>query len=59
MRWSLLGIGSPAQPGSWLLDVSSGSLSGGDALELVKVRLIDHFVVGDGEVVLFAERGWL
>ena len=30
-----------------------------DALELVEVRLIDHFVVGDGEVVSFAERGWL
>ena len=30
-----------------------------DALALVDVRLIDHFVVGDGEVVSFAERGWL
>ena len=30
-----------------------------DALALVDVRLIDHFVVGDGEVVSFSERGWL
>ena len=30
-----------------------------DALDLVDVRLLDHFVVGDGEVVSFAERGWL
>ena len=30
-----------------------------DALALVEVRLIDHFVIGDGEVVSFAERGWL
>jgi DNA repair protein RadC len=31
----------------------------GDAVALVDVRLLDHFVVGDGEVVSFAERGWL
>ena len=30
-----------------------------EALALVDVRLIDHFVVGDGQVVSFAERGWL
>ena len=30
-----------------------------DALALVNVRLLDHFVIGDGEVVSFAERGWL
>ena len=30
-----------------------------DALALVDVRLIDHFVIGDGECVSFAERGWL
>ena len=30
-----------------------------DALALVDVRLIDHFVVGDGESVSFAERGLL
>ena len=29
------------------------------ALDLVDVRLIDHFVVTDGEVVSFAERGWV
>ncbi len=28
-----------------------------DALALVDVRLLDHFVVGDGEPVSFAERG--
>ena len=30
-----------------------------DALALVDVRLLDHMVVGDGETVSFAERGWL
>ncbi|WP_428773719.1 RadC family protein [Vibrio sp.] len=30
-----------------------------DALALVDIRILDHFVVGDGEVVSFAERGWL
>lgn len=30
-----------------------------DALALVDVRLLDHFVVGDGEPVSFAERGLL
>ena len=30
-----------------------------EATALVDVRLLDHFVVGDGEVVSFAERGWL
>ncbi|WKE65803.1 DNA repair protein RadC [Gallaecimonas kandeliae] len=31
----------------------------GAALGLVDVRLLDHLVVGDGEAVSFAERGWL
>ncbi|MFA0568241.1 DNA repair protein RadC [Vibrio kagoshimensis] len=30
-----------------------------DALELVDIQILDHFVVGDGEVVSFAERGWI
>jgi DNA repair protein RadC len=30
-----------------------------DALALVDVRVLDHFVVGDGETVSFAERGFL
>ncbi|MFC1502933.1 DNA repair protein RadC [Pseudomonadota bacterium] len=30
-----------------------------DALGLVDIRVLDHFVVGDGEIVSFAERGWL
>ncbi len=29
------------------------------ALKLLDVRVLDHFVVGDDEVVSFAERGWL
>jgi len=29
------------------------------ALELVGVRVLDHMVVGDAEVISFAERGWL
>lgn len=30
-----------------------------EAMALVDIRLLDHFVVGDGEVVSFAERGLL
>ncbi|MEZ8105226.1 hypothetical protein DS893_05390 [Vibrionales bacterium C3R12] len=30
-----------------------------EAMELVDIRILDHFVVGDGEVVSFAERGWM
>lgn len=30
-----------------------------DALDLVEIRLLDHFVVGHKDVVSFAERGWL
>ena len=29
------------------------------AAELIDVRVLDHVVIGDGEVVSFAERGWL
>lgn len=29
------------------------------ALDVVEVRVLDHFVVGDGEMVAFSERGWL
>ncbi len=30
-----------------------------DAMELIDVRLLDHIVVGGGQTVSFAERGWL
>ncbi|NCF25837.1 MAG: DNA repair protein RadC [Gammaproteobacteria bacterium] len=30
-----------------------------DAMALIDVRLMDHFVVGDGQIVSFAERGWI
>ncbi|NIR29150.1 MAG: JAB domain-containing protein [Gammaproteobacteria bacterium] len=30
-----------------------------DALALIDIRVLDHFVVGDGETVSFAERGLL
>lgn len=30
-----------------------------EALSLFEIRVLDHFVVGDGEVVSFAERGWI
>jgi DNA repair protein RadC len=30
-----------------------------EALQLVDIRVLDHMVVGDGEVASFAERGWL
>lgn len=29
------------------------------ALSLIDVRVLDHIVVGDGDTVSFAERGWL
>lgn len=29
------------------------------ALALVDIRVLDHFVIGEGEPVSFAERGWL
>ena len=30
-----------------------------DALSLVDVRVLDHFVIGEGRPVSFAERGWI
>jgi DNA repair protein RadC len=30
-----------------------------DALALIDVRVIDHFIVGDGEPLSMAEHGWL
>ena len=30
-----------------------------DALALVEVRVLDHFVIGDGEPVSLAELGWI
>lgn len=30
-----------------------------DALALVDIRLIDHFVIGHGEMSSFAEMGWI
>jgi DNA repair protein RadC len=30
-----------------------------DATALVDIRILDHFVIGDDEVVSFAERGWI
>lgn len=30
-----------------------------EGLALVDIRVLDHFVVGDGEAISFAERGWL
>ena len=30
-----------------------------EALATIDVRLIDHFVIGDGESLSFAERGWI
>ncbi len=29
------------------------------ALALIDVRVLDHFVIGDGDVISFAERGWI
>jgi len=29
------------------------------ALKLIDIRVLDHIIIGDGESVAFAERGWL
>ncbi|PSU64239.1 RadC family protein [Photobacterium phosphoreum] len=30
-----------------------------DSLALVDIRVLDHFIVGEGDIISFAERGWL
>ncbi|WOJ03049.1 RadC family protein [Citrobacter koseri] len=30
-----------------------------NALDLIEVRMLDHFIIGNGEVLSFAEQGWL
>lgn len=30
-----------------------------EALGLVDIRVLDHIVIGDGEIVAFSERGWI
>lgn len=30
-----------------------------NALNLVEVRVLDHFIIGDGDTLSFAEMGWL
>jgi DNA repair protein RadC len=30
-----------------------------EALALIEVRVLDHFIVGDGPALSFAARGWL
>ncbi|MDN4503025.1 DNA repair protein RadC [Alteromonadaceae bacterium BrNp21-10] len=30
-----------------------------EAMGLMDIRVLDHFVIGDGEAVSFAQRGWL
>ena len=30
-----------------------------EALALIDVRVLDHFIIGDGEMISFAERGLL
>ncbi|CAN5424447.1 DNA repair protein RadC [soil metagenome] len=47
------GIAEPSQADRTLTDVLRR------ALELIDVRVLDHFVVGGPQVVSFAERGWL
>ena len=47
------GVAEPSQADERL----TGRLK--EALELVEVRLLDHLIVGDGEMVAFSERGLL
>ncbi len=30
-----------------------------DALGMVDIKLLDHFIIGDGSITSFAERGWI
>ena len=48
---------TPPAPPSRLDHAITGRLA--QALATVDVRVLDHLVVGDGETVSFAERGWL
>lgn len=47
------GIAEPSQADRQLTERLSA------ALGLVDVRVLDHLVIGDGEAISFAERGWL
>lgn len=47
------GVAEPSQADRQLTDILVRSL------DLVDVRVLDHFVVGGPQVVSFAERGWL
>ncbi|WP_151671335.1 RadC family protein [Nitrincola schmidtii] len=47
------GIAEPSQADRQITDRLK------EALALVDIRVLDHMVVGDNEVISFAERGWL
>lgn len=47
------GVAEPSQADRQLTDRLC------EALALVDIRLLDHMVVGDGNIVSFAERGWI
>lgn len=47
------GISEPSHADRHITDVLRQSLA------LVDVRVVDHLVIGDGEAVSFAQRGWL
>ncbi|MCD1127673.1 DNA repair protein RadC [Jinshanibacter sp. LJY008] len=47
------GVAEPSQADRALTDKLK------EILSLVEIKLLDHFVVGHGELVSFAERGWL
>lgn len=47
------GVAEPSQADRALTDKLK------EILSLVEIKLLDHFVVGHGEVISFAERGWI
>lgn len=47
------GMAEPSQADRWLTEQLK------QALALVEVRVLDHFIVAGGQGVSFAERGWL
>lgn len=47
------GVAEPSQADRWLTDQLKS------ALDLVDVRVLDHFIVAGGVGLSFAERGWL
>lgn len=47
------GVAEPSKADQWITQQLVA------ALRLIEIRLLDHFVIGENEVISFAEMGWL